>query len=183
MDDVTLSACAGVTINVNTFGLADSTFVRNAGNFTHAFLGEGGVGTEQYKRVMSYSTHNALHAGAGTFATCVTSPPGDTVSATETFDSGDNDIDHGMSPAVDVSDFISNTGIQVSSIATNFNGQTNAVRADSLYILDEGLRLHGIAPAATGAYGMDMPSSNHAFAAGIKAGPPARAAGRGARRT
>jgi hypothetical protein len=46
-----------------------------------------------------------------------------------------------MSPAVDVRDFISNTGVHVSSIATNFTGGTNVVRADSIYVLDEGLRL------------------------------------------
>jgi hypothetical protein len=78
-----------------------------------------------------------------------------------------------MSPAVDVSDFISNTGIHVLSIATNFNGATNLVRADSVYVLDEGLRLKGtmcpLAPdhvtCVSGAPGMDM-NYNHDFAAG-----------------
>jgi len=165
---VVLSACAGVTINLNTFGLGDSTFVRNSGNFTHGFLGEGGVGSDIYQRVMAYSAKQRLIAGPTTNTTCQTSPNDTT--GPETFDTGWNDRDLGMSSAVDVSDFISNTGIHVSSIATNFNGQTNAVRADSLYILDEGLRLKGLSPAATGAPGMDMPSLNN-FYAGIGGSP------------
>jgi hypothetical protein len=76
-----------------------------------------------------------------------------------------------MSPGVDVSDFISNTGVKVASIATNFNGGTNLVRADSIYMLDEGLRLKGISPAPVGAFGMDM-NYNHNFAAGVQGTPP-----------
>ena len=90
-----------------------------------------------------------------------------------TSDSGYNDVDTGMSPAIDVSDFISNTGVKILSIATNKNGGTNLVRADSVYVLDEGLRLKGTACPLTpsgsacvqGADGMDM-NYNHDFAAG-----------------
>jgi len=39
-------------------------------------------------------------------------------------------------PGWQVSDFISNTGIRVQSIATNFNGRTNVVRADSILLLE-----------------------------------------------
>src|SRR5207245_10286697 len=39
---VVLSACAGVSIKLESFGLGDSTFARNSGNFKHAFFGEGG---------------------------------------------------------------------------------------------------------------------------------------------
>ena len=63
-----------------------------------------------------------------------------------------------------MSDFISNTGVKIHSIATNFNGGTNLVRADSIYFLDEGMKLKGTAPAPTGAFGMDM-NYNHAFSA------------------
>jgi hypothetical protein len=86
-------------------------------------------------------------------------------------DSGFNDIDFGMSPAVDVRDFVSNTAAIVKSIATNFNGLTNVARAgvpgttgaDSIYYLDEGLRLHGTSPEpGIGLFGMDM-NYNHNF--------------------
>jgi hypothetical protein len=156
---VVLSACAGVTIDFSSFGLGDSTFVRNSGNFTHAFMGEGGNISAQFARVMSYNAQRALVHGAPTFATCKTSP--DTIGGP--VDAGDNDRDFGMSPAFQVSDFISNTGITIGSIATNFNGLTNAVRADSVYYLDQNLRLAATSPAGLGSPGMDM-NANHTFA-------------------
>lgn len=158
---VVLSACAGVNVDLLTFGLGDTTFARNSGNFTHAFFGEGGRVTAQFARVMSYTTRAPLVHGAANDTTCFTSP--DTLNGP--VDGGDNDIDFGMSPGVDVSDFISNTGVKITSIATNFNGGTNVVRADSIYYLDEGLRLKGTSVAPIGAPGMDM-NYNHAFAAG-----------------
>jgi hypothetical protein len=159
---VVLTACAGITINFSTFGLGDTTFARNSGDFTHAFFGEGGSVKTQFARVMGYTTKAPLLHGAPTNTTCFTSPD---TTFTGPVDSGDNDTDLGMSPGVDVSDFISNTGITVNAIATNFNGGTNLVRADSIYFLDEGLRLKGTSPAPTGAPGMDM-NYNHAFRAG-----------------
>ena len=141
-----LSACAGVNVILNTFGLGDSTFTRNSGNFTHAFIGEGGI-SAQFARVFAYSAKQALIHD-------VARPPCNTGGGTA--DTGFTDVDFGMSPGVDVSDFISNTGVHVSSIATNFNGGTNVVRADSIYFLDEGLRLKGASVAPTGAPGMDM---------------------------
>ncbi len=160
--EVILSPCLGVTINFETFGLGDSTFARNSGNFTHGFFGEGGNASATYRRVMSYTTRGTLrHGAADTFLSCQTSPP------TSNFvgDAGNNDEDLGMSPAVDVSDFISNTGVKVASIGTNFNGGTNLVRADSIYVLDEGLRLKGTFAAPVGAFGMDM-NYFHDFQAG-----------------
>jgi hypothetical protein len=159
---VVLSACAGITMDISTITLGDSTFARNSGNFTHAFIGQGGRTPVQFAKVMGYTTKAPLLHGAPTFRTCKTSPD---TSVRGPVDAGDNDQDFGISPGVDVSDFISNTGIHVLSIATNFNGGTNLVRADSIYVLDEGLRLKGTSPAPTGAPGMDM-NYDHAFQAG-----------------
>ena len=156
---VVLTACAGVMVELARFGLGDSTFVRNSGNFTHAVVGEGGNISTAFARVMGYSTLGALLQGASTQTSCTTDAFG------ITGDAGENDRDAGMTPAIDVSDFISNTGVKVHSIATNFNGATNLVRADSIYYLDEGLRLKGTSPAPVGAFGMDM-NYNHSFAAG-----------------
>ncbi len=169
---VVLSACAGINVDLNTFGLGDTTFARNSGNFTHGFFGEGGNVTAAFARVMGYTTKGLLVHGAPTTATCFTSP--DTLNGP--IDSGDNDFDGGMSPGVDVSDFISNTGVKVSSIGTNFNGGTNVVRADSIYFLDEGLRLKGTSVAPIGAPGMDM-NYNHAFQAGNPGTPTFGGAG------
>ena len=155
---VILSACPGVTIDFASFGLGDSTFVRNSGNFAHGFMGEGGNISASSARVMSYDSRQALNEGPGTFTTCNVSPAG----VNGPSDAGQNDTDLGMSPAFQVSDFISNTGIRITSIATNFNGLTNAVRADSIYFLDNNLRLAVTAPAPTGASGMDM-NYNHTF--------------------
>jgi len=165
---VILTACAGVTINLAAFGLGDSTYVRNSGNFTHAIMGEGGNVTSQFARVVGYTTKARLIANNPMPAQCITG--GSFASGVFTADSGENHLDLGMTPAVDVSDFISNTGVRLHSIATNFNGATNLVRADSIYFLDEGLKLKGTAPAPLGAFGMDM-NYNHNFLAGSPGTP------------
>ena len=147
---VILSACGGATINLARMGLGDRTFTRNTGNFTHAFIGEGGNITAQFARVMSYDARAQLLVG--TPAGCGT--------GNGTRDSGQVDIDFGMSPGREVSDFIANTGIRVVSVATNFNGLTNAVRADSIYYLDQDLRRMVTSAAPPGPSpltpGMDM---------------------------
>jgi len=158
---VILSACAGVTVDLAHFGLGDSTYVRNSGNFTHAIIGEGGNIKTDFARVMGYTTKAELRH-LGTAKHCFTS---DSTAVRFTDDSGENHLDRGVTPEIDVSDFISNTGVSIHSVATNFNGGTNMVRADSIYFLDEGMKLKGTAPAPLGAFGMDM-NYNHAFLAG-----------------
>jgi hypothetical protein len=147
---VILSACGGATINLALMGLGNRTYARNTGNFTHAFIGEGGNVTAQFARVMSYDARQQLLVG--TPAGCGT--------GSGTRDSGQVDIDFGMSPGHEVSDFIANTGIKVVSVATNFNGLTNAVRADSIYYLDQDLRRMVTSAAPPGPSpltpGMDM---------------------------
>src|SRR6266571_3274635 len=149
---VVLSACAGVTVDLASMGLGDRTFARNSGNFTHSFFGEGGNISAAFARVMSYDARALLSQGAGTFVNCST--------GTTTTDQGENDVDFGMSPGRDVSDFIANTGVRVVSVATNFNGLTNAVRADSIYYLDQDLRRKVTSAAPPGPSpltpGMDM---------------------------
>jgi len=172
---VQLSACQGVTIELATFGLGDSTYVRNSGDFTHAIMGEGGTITTQFARVVGYTTKAPLIQGPSTTRTCITDGGIGIIT-----DSGENHRDYGVTPFIDVSDFISNTGAVISAVATNFNGGTNLVRAsspvtrtDSVYVLDEGLRLKGtmcaeVSPGSgclIGTPGMDM-NFNHKFLAG-----------------
>ena len=114
--------------------------------------------TAQFARVMSYTTKAQLLHGASTLRGCSTSGALGIIR-----DSGQVDVDFGMSPSVAVFDFISNTSTKVRSIATNFNGSTNAARADSVYYLDEGLRLKVTSPDSGIATGMDM-NYNHNFA-------------------
>ncbi len=165
---VILSACAGVTVNLAAFGLGDSTYVRNSGNFTHGIIGEGGNVSSKFARVIGYTTKADLTINNPMLAPCITG--GSLASGNFTADSGENHLDQGMTPAVDVSDFISNTGVSLHAVATNFNGATNLVRADSIYFLDEGMKLKGTAPAPLGAFGMDM-NYNHNFLAGSPGTP------------
>ena len=165
---VILTACAGVTIDLAAFGLGDSTYVRNSGNFTHGIIGEGGNVSSKFARVIGYTTKADLTINNPMLAPCITG--GSLASGNFTADSGENHLDQGMTPAVDVSDFISNTGVSLHSVATNFNGATNLVRADSIYFLDEGMKLKGTAPAPLGAFGMDM-NYNHNFLAGSPGTP------------
>ncbi len=157
VQEVQLTACLGVTVLLSAFGLGDSTYVRNSGNFTHAIMGEGGNISTAFARVVGYTTKAPLIHNNPMLAPCPTSA--------FTADSGENHFDLGMTPAIDVSDFISNTGVNIQSVAINFNGGTNLVRADSIYFLDEGMKLKGTVPAPLGAFGMDM-NYNHAFLAG-----------------
>ena len=155
---VVLTACKAVTIDFASFGLGDQTFVRNTGNFTHAFVGEGGTNIElAFARVFAYSAKKLLTRPANSCSMGGFIP-----------ESGTDDQDFGMSPGTHVSDFISNTGVHVVSIATNFNGLTNLVRAagtDSTYYLDEGLRLWGTSAVGSATPGMDM-NYNHNFEPG-----------------
>ena len=156
---VVLTACAAVTVDFQSFGLGDQTFVRNTGNFTHAFVGEGGNVSAAFARVFAYSAKDTLKSTADN---CFMVQPGNLIP-----EGGTDDVDLGMSPGVHVSDFISNTGVHVEAVATNFNGLTNLVRAgtDSIYYLDEGLRLWGTSAAGSATPGMDM-NYNHAFEPG-----------------
>src|SRR5207245_10405026 len=86
----------------------------------------------KFALVMSYTTKDSLRQGTSTSVGCSTSGSLGLIR-----DSGQVDVDFGMSPAVDVLDFISNSSTRVKAIATNFNGATNAARADSVYYLDE----------------------------------------------
>ena len=165
---VILTACAGVTVDLASFGLGDSTYVRNSGNFTHGIVGEGGNVSSKFARVIGYTTKADLIHNNPMAAPCITG--GSVLSGIFTADSGENHLDQGMTPAIDVSDFISNTGVGIHSVATNFNGATNLVRADSIYFLDEGMKLKGTTPAPLGAFGMDM-NYNHNFLAGSPGTP------------
>ena len=153
IDNVVLTSCKAVTVDMQSFGLGDQTFVRNTGNFTHAFVGEGGTISTAFARVFAYSAKDTLKTPASACSHLGVIP-----------DAGTDDQDLGMSPGTHVSDFISNTGVHVVSVATNFNGLTNLVRAgtDSIYYLDQGLRLSGTSSAGSATPGMDM-NYNHAF--------------------
>ena len=76
-----------------------------------------------------------------------------------------------------MSDFISNTAIPVRSIGINFNGLTLLVRADSIYVLDDFLRLTGTIGSGAVNYGMDL-NFDHTFSAN-EGGTPGTFSGTG----
>jgi len=156
--ELLLSASCGRTVNMAELAFLDSTFVRNSGDFTHALVGEGGgrggaieAPNAGFARVIGY---NRL--------TGHTSTPCPPITIQGVPFAGPEIIDFGISPAIRVRDFIVNTAISVKSVALNFNGLTNLVRADSIYVLDEGLRLMGIVAAGGSVPGMDL-NFDHAF--------------------
>src|SRR5205823_10894510 len=165
VSQVVLTACKAVTVDMPSFGLGDQTFVRNTGDFTNAFVGEGGTIAASFARVFAYSAKDSLRTRADS---CNMAP-----APTLIPEAGTDDQDFGMSPGTHVSDFISNTGVHVVAVATNFNGLTNLVRAgtDSIYYLDQGLRLSGTSSVGAGTPGMDM-NYNHAFDPGAGCTPP-----------
>jgi hypothetical protein len=155
-----LSAACGVMVDLTELGFMDTTFVRSSGNFTHAIVGEGGSGNAAlgFARVLGYNgiTGVTTAACSGTIA----AGTGGGVTFT-----GPGNTDNGVSPGIRVRDFIANTAIPVKSVAINFNGLTNLVRADRVYTLDAGLRLMGIIDVEGTNPGMDL-NFNHAFDAG-----------------
>ena len=181
VSDTLLFAEEGITVNLPTLAFRDTTFVRNSGNFTHAFIGEGGNIGDAFARVMSYDGNAAIREVFTTllevdttivFDTTAVGPPVvvDTIITITTVATvfGPSTIDDGISAGSQVRDFIANTAISVRSIGTNFNGQTNLVRADSIYVLNSSLRLTGIVETPSGSnFGMDL-NFDHNFSADVR---------------
>ncbi len=150
--DTVLSAACGITATTVELAFLDTTFVRNSGDFTHALVGEGGIGEppSRFARAIGWNATTGMAT-----ATCSMSLLGVSFS-------GRIERDLGISPSIRVRDIVVNTAIGVNSIALNFNGLTNLVRADSIYVLDEGLRLQGLMQVSGVNPGMDL-NFDHAF--------------------
>jgi hypothetical protein len=69
-------------------------------------------------------------------------------------------VDRGVSEGIFLRDFLVNRASRVLSIATNFNGRTNLVRADSIYAFDFTLRQTGLMDVGGANPGMDFPREN-----------------------
>lgn len=152
---ILLSAACGELVNINALAFLDTTFVRNSGNFTHTLIGEGGVGEAPFgfSRALRYDATQTIITPAD--STCTATILGVTFTGGFQFDAG-------VSPSIKMSDFISNTAIGIKSVAINFNGLTNLIRADAIYVLDEDLRLTGIVSTLGENPGMDL-NFDHTF--------------------
>jgi hypothetical protein len=146
-------------VTVLELAFLDTTFVRNSGNFTRTLMGEGGSSAAPalaYSRALTYDVAGGLNA------TCT-----DTLGNVQALNQ-----DLGVSPDINVRDFISETGVPVRSVALNFNGLTNFIRADSVYVLDGSLRLQGKLNVRGLNPGMDL-NFIHDFDAGSATSPTA----------
>jgi hypothetical protein len=151
-----LSYLCGRIVTLSELGFLDTTFVRNSGNFARVLVGEGGRGDPPlvFARALTYD------ANVGLTATCV-----DGSGAVQPLN-----LDRGVSADLEVRNFITNTAASVKSIATNFNGTTNLIRADSIYVIDRFLRLQGLIPVGGSNFGMDL-NFNHNFDAKQETSP------------
>lgn len=160
--DTLLSVAKGVVADIEQLAFRDTTFVRNSGNFTRAIVGEGTRVDEA--RAMAWNGNARLIQTVD-----MTTVAGQTIS-------GPSTVDEGVTAGVKVRDFISNTATRIRSVAINFNGLTNLVRADSVYVVDKDLRLAGLVPVGGANPGMDL-NFDHAFdpmvggTAGTSGGP------------
>ena len=158
--DTVLSTACGRMVDIDKLVFEDMTYVRNSGDFSHALAGEGGIAAgEDFAQAVGFNVASGIQTRNCTGVVTVGA-------GTVTF-SGPEEVDTGISPSFRVSDFISNTATVVTSIALNFNGLTNVVRTtDSVYVLNEALRLKGLISEEGTNAGMDL-NFDHNFEAGI----------------
>jgi len=156
--DTILGGAVGVTADFEQIGYQDSTYVRNSGDFNHAVIGEGG-GSLSTATARAFTWDSRTGTSAITGGAC-TSIVGTTLSC-------NGILDGGISGGVFVRDFIGNRSSRVTAVATNYNGRTNFVRADSVYVFDWTLRQTGILQVAGLNPGMDV-NPNHRFDAAIR---------------
>ena len=158
--DTVVWAGRGVMVNISDIPFQDTTFVRNSGDFTHALIGEGGqVG---FARAIGYDATAGVLNTADPFDL---DPNGVIVGGLIIVATTVTDL--GISPGIRIRDFIANTATPIKSIAINFNGLTNLVRADSVYVLNEILRLTGLIGIKGSNYGMDL-NFDHDFDANLR---------------
>ena len=153
--DTLLGAGFGAQVTLATVAFQDSTYVRNSGDFNHAVIGEGGF-NQGFARALTLD-------GRAPVLNFVNPPCpllNPTTGATVGFLNCSARIDEGVSPGILVTDFLINRAAPVLSVATNFNGRTSLVRADSIYAFDYTLRLTGLLPVPSGQPGMDFDPNN-----------------------
>lgn len=153
--DTILGAGIGKLVDLTTVAFQESTFVRNSGDFNHVVIGEGGL-NQGYARALSVDGRAPI--------TRIALPPcplrNPTTDSILGYLNCNQILDQGVSPGILVRDFLVNRAAPVLSVATNFNGRTNLVRADSIYAFDYTLRQTGLLPVPSGQPGMDFDPRN-----------------------
>jgi hypothetical protein len=150
--DTILGAGIGRLVNINTLAFRDSTFVRNSGDFLHGVVGEGGE--VAFARALTFDVRPGLVYDTSTAAGCTLLGFPLKCGAFR---------DAGVSSIVQVSDFVASRAARVTAVSTNFNGRTNLIRADSIYVFDHVLRQTGMLQVGSSgrAVGLDLHPSNN----------------------
>ncbi|MCU0648402.1 MAG: hypothetical protein MUF00_10435 [Gemmatimonadaceae bacterium] len=136
-----------VVFRIDDLAFRDTTFVRNSGNFRRAVFGEGGSVTGS--RAMTYDATPGLDFGF--------------VFRGRQFGLDTRVYDKGISRPIDVRDFIANANAKVNGVGVNFDGELNAIRGDSTYLINSDLRLQGLLQTRSGVGGFDF----HPFNQGV----------------
>ena len=154
--DTILGGGVGRLVQISDLPWRENAFVRASGDFLHALVGEGG--TVDFARALTVDARPAAFIRDSVF--------GDTTGACAVVGfelKCDGLADAGVADIVQVSDLVTNRSAQVTSVAINYNGRTNLVRADSIYAFDYVMRQTGMMQisAANGAVGMDFHPCNN----------------------
>jgi len=152
VSDTVLGGARGERVDFDRLGFRDTTYIRNSGNFLRTVIGEGGGGL-QLARVMTYDATAGRTIIPGVWVDLIAGQPQTALSTAYV-------RDNGISPAHPVQDFIGNRASSVTGVAMNFNGMTNLVRADSIYVFDAYLRQTGLLQVSGLAHGMDLAPLN-----------------------
>ena len=152
--DTILGAGIGVLVNLSTLAFQESTFVRNSGDFNHSVIGEGGF-NQGLARALTFDARQSVVTSIN--PPCpLKSPAGVTLA----FLNCNITFDNGTSEGTFVSDFVVNRASRVLSVGTNFNGRTNVVRADSIYVFNYALKQVGLLQTVGSNPGMDVDPAN-----------------------
>ena len=152
--DTILGAGVGALLNLGTMAFQESTFVRNSGDFNHTVVGEGGF-NQGFARALTLDGRQSVVTSIN--PPCpLRSPAGVTLA----FLNCNVVFDNGTSPGVLVSDFVINRAANVLAVGTNFNGRTNVVRADSIYVFNYALKQVGLLQTVGSTPGMDVDPAN-----------------------
>ena len=152
--DTILGAGVGTLVTLSTIAFQESTFVRNSGDFNHTVIGEGGL-NQGFARALTFDGRQSVVTSVN--PPCPLKSPTGTILG---YLNCDITYDQGMSPGVYVSDFLINRASSVLSVGTNFNGRTNVVRADSIYVFNYALKQVGLLQTFGSSPGMDVDPAN-----------------------